>query len=230
MNRALIDRFLYLMDDNFTTNFREDQLTVKPKMKFQEAFDYFFTIYGTPDEVVDEQNSVRMKAKWTPQQGVDALITQIEHGVTFAYFTNDPFTDKQLLNAFMLHITNAGCYGHWLKDWRGKPADQQTYATVKGYWQNAHIQRCKETRGSTSGYGLNAQVYVTDTDNVDNDDQGTLQQEQQEVEERINQHATNHAAGMNALAEQLRQLQVQNQQQQQMIANMRANQQQQRNA
>ena len=85
---------------------------VKSKMKFLEAFNYFFTIYGTPDEVVDEQNSVRMKAKWTPQQGIDALITQIEHGVTFVYFTNNAFTDKQLLNAFMLHITNAGCYGH----------------------------------------------------------------------------------------------------------------------
>ena len=48
MNRALIDRFLHLMDDNFTTNFRENQLMVKPKMKFLEAFDYFYTIYGTP--------------------------------------------------------------------------------------------------------------------------------------------------------------------------------------
>ena len=91
MNCALIDRFLYLLDDNFTTNFKENQLMVKPKMKFLEAFDYFFTIYGTPDEAVDEQNNMRMKAKWTPQQGIDALVTQIEHGVTFAYFTNNPF-------------------------------------------------------------------------------------------------------------------------------------------
>ena len=170
-----------------------------------------------------------MKAKWMPQQDIDALVTQIEHGVIFAYFTNNPFTDKQLLNVFMLHITDAGCYGHWLKDWRAKGPNQQMYATAKGFWRNAHIQWMKETRGSTCGYGLNAQVYDADTKNIDGNDQDVLQQEQQEAEERINQHATNHAAGMNTLAEQLNQMQMQNQQQQMMMANLMANQQQQRN-
>ena len=66
INRALIDRFLDLLDDNFTTNFKENQLTTRPKMKFLEAFDYFFTIYGTPNETEDDQNSNRMKTKWMP--------------------------------------------------------------------------------------------------------------------------------------------------------------------
>ena len=81
MNRALIDRFLELLDDTITTNFKEQQLTTRPKMRFLEAFDYFFTIYGTPDETEDSKNSDRMKAKWMPQAGIDALITQIEHGI-----------------------------------------------------------------------------------------------------------------------------------------------------
>ena len=67
--------------------------------------------------------------------------------------------------------------------------------------------------------------YDADTVNVDDDDQDALQQEQQEAEARINQHAANHAAGMNVLADQLQRLQIQNQQQQQMLANMMASQQ-----
>ena len=229
MNSALIERMLDLMDSTITTNFKEQQLTTRPKMKFLEAFDYFFSIYGTPDETEDDQNSNRMKAKWMPQQGIDALITKVEHGVTFAFFTNNPFTDKQLLNVFILHISRAGCYSSWLKDWRAKPENQKTYANAKLFWHAAHIQWMKESKGQTFGYGLNAQTYDADTDNVDDDDQDALQQEQQEAEARINQHAANHAAGMNALAEQLNQMQMQNQQQQMMMANLMANQQQQRN-
>ena len=120
MNRALIDRFLHLMDDVFTTTFKENQLAVNPKMRFQDCFNYFFNLYGTPNEMVDEQNRIRMSAKWMPQSGIDALIAQIEHGVVFGYFTNNPFTDKQLLNAFMLQITGAKCCGQWLKDWRAR--------------------------------------------------------------------------------------------------------------
>ena len=67
-----------------------------------------------------------------------------------------------------------------------KGPNQQTYATAKRFCRNAHIQWMKETRGSTFGYGLNAQVYDADTDNIDGDDQDVLQQDQQEAEERIN--------------------------------------------
>jgi len=116
MNRALIERFLSLLDETITTTFRENALLTNPKMRFQFAFDYFFGIYGRPNERLDRENRVRMEAKWKPLQGIDALIAQIEHGVTFAFFTNNPFTDKQLANAFMLQIGNAGCYGAWLKD------------------------------------------------------------------------------------------------------------------
>ena len=91
--------------------------------------------------------------------------------------------------------------------------DQKTYAMAKAFWHAAHIQWMKESKGSNFGYGLNAQVYDADTDNVEDDDQDVLQQEQQEAEARINQHAANHAAGMNALADQLQQLQIQNHQQ-----------------
>ena len=178
MNSALIERMLDLMDSTITTNFKEQQLTTRPKMKFLEAFDYFFTIFGTPDETEDDQNSNRMKAKWMPQQGIDALITQVEHGVTFAFFTNNPFTDKQLLNVFILHISRAGCYSSWLKDWRRRPENQKTYAMAKAFWHAAHIQWMKESKGQTFGYGLNAQTYDADTDNVDDNDQDALQQEQ----------------------------------------------------
>ena len=74
----------------------------------------------------------------------------------------------------MLHISRAGCYSSWLKDWRARHANQQTYAAAKAFWQAAHIQWMKESKGSNFGYGLNAQVYDADTDNVNGDDQGAL--------------------------------------------------------
>ena len=110
-----------------------------------------------------------MSAKWMPQSGIDALISQIEHGVVFGYFTNNPFTDKQLLNAFMLQTAGAKCYGQWLKDWRARPADQQTYPEAKIFLYTAHIQWGQESRGANFGFGGNAQVYDADTDNIGND-------------------------------------------------------------
>ena len=71
-------------------------------MRFQYAFDYFFRIYVRPNEGIDRENRARMETKWLPQQCIDALITQIEHGVIFTYFTDNPLTDQQLVNAFML--------------------------------------------------------------------------------------------------------------------------------
>ena len=100
-------------------------------MRFKFAFDYFSGIYGRPNERLDRENRVRMEAKWKPQQGIDALIAQIEHGVAFAFFTNNLFTDKQLVNTFMLQIGNTGCYGPYLKDWRAHNDDNKEYVDAK---------------------------------------------------------------------------------------------------
>ena len=63
MNRALIERFLSLLDDKITTTFHENNLPMDPKMRFQFTFDYFFRIYGRPNERLDRENRVRMEAK-----------------------------------------------------------------------------------------------------------------------------------------------------------------------
>ena len=54
MNRALIDRFLDLLEDAITNTFKENQLLLDPKIRFQDAFNYFFNIYGTPNDVIDK--------------------------------------------------------------------------------------------------------------------------------------------------------------------------------
>ena len=226
MNRALIDRMLDILDPSITQTFKENQLRRDPKMQYLVAFNYFFRIYGIPNERIDKENQRKLEAKWMPQSGIDALITQIEHGVIFAYFTNNPFTDKQLVNAFMLQITNAGVYSHWIKEWRQRDDNDKTYRDAKNFWQAAHIQWMQEARAGDLGYGLNAQTYDADADDVDDDQE--LEQEQQAAEQRINQHAANHAAAMGDLAQRLDNIQLQQQMSQQMMANVMANQQQQR--
>ena len=224
MNRAIIDRMLEVLDPAITNNFKENQLRRDPKMQYLQAFDYFFQIYGIPNERVDQENQRKLAAKWLPQKGIDALVTQIEHGVIFAFFTNNPFSDKQLVNAFMLQITNAGVYSHWIKEWRQRDEADKSYQDAKTFWQAAHIQWMQEARAGDLGYGLNAQTYDADADAVE--DEQELEQEQQAAEQRVNQHAANHAAAMSSLAQRLDNIQMQQQMSQQMMANVVANQQQ----
>ena len=80
MNRALIDRMLEILDPAITQTFKENQLRRDPKMQYLVAFNYFFRIYGMANERIDKENQRKLEAKWMPQSGIDALITQIEHG------------------------------------------------------------------------------------------------------------------------------------------------------
>ena len=51
-----------------------------------------------------------MRKAWKPQWGMEALIHQIEDGTIFAHFTQNPYSDKQLVSLFMYQINNADVY------------------------------------------------------------------------------------------------------------------------
>ena len=225
MNRGLITRFLSRLDDNITANFKNDILMRNPRMKFLDAFDHFFQIYGLATPTMDEKNRENMRKTWKPHMGMEALIHQIEEGTIFAHFTQNPYSDKQLVSLFMYQVNNAGVYQDYMRMWRNRDDERKTLVHCKDFWRNAHIQWRQDNVGRNFGYGLNAADtgagQPTDEDHT---------QEEQDVEEQIEQmeeHAANHAAAMNAMATRLQALEYQNQQQQQMMANMVSNQQQQ---
>jgi len=225
MNRGLITRFLSRLDDNITANFKNDILMHNPRMKFLDVFDHFFQLYGIAPPTMDEQNRENMHKTWKPHMGMEALIHQIEEGTIFAHFTQNPYSDKQLVSLFMYQVNNAGVYQDYMRMWRNRDDERKTLVHCKDFWRNAHIQWRQDNVGRNFGYGLNAADtgagQPTDEDHT---------QEEQDVEEQIEQmeeHAANHAAAMNAMATRLQALEYQNQQQQQMMANMVSNQQQQ---
>ena len=140
MNRSLIARFLSLMDSNIMAIFKADILMRNPRMKFLDAFDHFFQLYGQCTPTMDEKNRENMRKAWKPQQGIEALIHQIEEGTIFAHFTQNPFSDKQLVSLFMFQINNAGVHQDYQRLWRARDKSHKTLVNCKDFWRNAHIQ------------------------------------------------------------------------------------------
>ena len=65
-----------------------------PKSRYLDVFQHFFDLYGAVTPNLEEKNRENMKKKWLPSQGIEAPIYQIEQGMVFAHFTDNPFTDK----------------------------------------------------------------------------------------------------------------------------------------
>ena len=120
------------------------------------AFQHFFETYGMIMPTLEEQNRDNMKKKWLPSQGMEALIYQIEQGMVFAYFTQNPFIDKQLVSAFMLQIIGAGVYALHLKDWRARGESNMNFVGAKEFWKKYHIQMQQDCAGRSFGFDLNA--------------------------------------------------------------------------
>ena len=68
MNAALVDRFLSLMQDAFTQEYKVLRIS-NPNHQFRECLDHFLVKYGATNETQREENKKNMKQPWNLQNG-----------------------------------------------------------------------------------------------------------------------------------------------------------------
>ena len=80
MNAALVTRFLLLINPTFKTCYKLTQLSY-PTAPFLNVFDFFMLKYKRSNEQDRAHNKILMHAEWTPIDGFEKLVTQINIGV-----------------------------------------------------------------------------------------------------------------------------------------------------
>lgn len=113
------------------------------------------TTYGavTADDLDD--NITKMNAEWSPTQPIEDLWNQIEQCRRYAQ-PHDPITELAATRSAIQNLTNAGVFMDALKDWRKRPAAQQTWDNVKLDFNAADKERRRNTTTAQLGFANKA--------------------------------------------------------------------------
>ena len=89
MNAAMVKRFLSLINLTFKTCYELTQLSY-PNAPFLNVFDLFMQKYKRSNEKYRAHNKLLMHVEWTPTDGFEKLVTQINIGVMYAQYVDHP--------------------------------------------------------------------------------------------------------------------------------------------
>ena len=93
MNKVLVTRFLSLINPTFKTCYKLTQLSY-PNAPFLNVFNFFVRKYKRSNDQERAHNNLLMHAKWTPTDGFERLVTQINIGVIYAQYVNHLIPDQ----------------------------------------------------------------------------------------------------------------------------------------
>ena len=73
-----------------------------------------------------------MHAEWTPTDGFERLVTQINIGVMYAQYVDHTIPDKEMLDTFIMVIMKCGLFNMSYEKWHVRPDKnkKRTEATV----------------------------------------------------------------------------------------------------
>ena len=80
MNAALVTRFLSLINPTFKTCYEVTQLSY-PNETFLNVFDLFMQKYKRSNEQERAHNKLLMHDEWTPADGFEKMVIQINIGM-----------------------------------------------------------------------------------------------------------------------------------------------------
>ena len=114
-----------------------------------------------------------MMAPWAPHQGFNALARQIDDGIMFSNFAQNPLSNKDIENMLLIVIKGCGFLAAEYKEWKGLAPTERTWTKAKTWWK-AKIRlagNTATTADAASGYVANvtgsvselpAEVYTND--------------------------------------------------------------------
>ena len=111
MNAALVTQFLSLINPTFKTCYELTQLS-HPNAPFLNVFDFFMQKYKRINEQDCTHNNLIMHAKWTPTDGFEKLVSQINIGMMYTQYANHPIPDQETVDTFIMVIMKCGFSKH----------------------------------------------------------------------------------------------------------------------
>lgn len=119
--------------------------------------------YGlvVPDDLTINERTLVLP--WDPADPIEALWTQLEHCQAFGDANNGPIPDERLTRVAITILDNTGVFTQELREWRRKPADQQTRANLYLDFDAANKARQRSLTSGTAGYANAATQSKTKT-------------------------------------------------------------------
>eukprot|EP00804_Cyclotella_cryptica_P015700 CCRYP_018925-RA/>CCRYP_018925-RA protein AED:0.49 eAED:0.35 QI:0/-1/0/1/-1/1/1/0/535 len=152
---ALITEFLKTISPDVIEDIETDINAARDET-FLQVFDRYWKEYGvaTPHEI--KQNRDSMEASWNPAGGENftKVIRQLRDGQRFATYTNNAYSDKQLVQMgekIVLDTHNfKGDYGKWMK----LPEQERTWAHFIRHFGTAYkVWKITDNASGNFGYG-----------------------------------------------------------------------------
>ena len=109
MNAAHVTRFLSLINPTFKNCYELTQLSY-PNAPFLNVLDFFVRKYKRSNEQDRAHNKLLMHAEWTPTDGFEKLVTQINIGVMYAQYVDHPISDQEMVDTFIMVIMKCGLF------------------------------------------------------------------------------------------------------------------------
>jgi hypothetical protein len=113
---------------------------------------HLWATYGTINYVDLMDNVERMQAPWNPEEGIDALFTQLKQGREYAAAGANPINELTTMTYGYCNIEQTGLFEAACREWRLTPTNAQTWANFEAKFRLAD-QDYNQTRTSRSaGY------------------------------------------------------------------------------
>jgi hypothetical protein len=113
---------------------------------------HLWTTYGQINHVDLLENDERMTAPWNPDDGIDALFTQIKQAREFATAGNSPITDIQAMSRAYQNIENTGVFTDACREWRLTPTLLQTWPAFEEKFRLADTDNARTRTSRSAGY------------------------------------------------------------------------------
>ena len=107
-----------------------------------------------------------MHSKWTPTDGFEKLVTQINIGVMYAQYVDHPIPYQEMVDTFIMVIIKCDLFNTSYEKWHARPDKNKTWTEATVFW-NKEVN-LKRTYACTAGkYGFVGNATDTATTEAD---------------------------------------------------------------
>ena len=154
MNKALIERFLSLLDNHYHIKFTREFIK-NQSVPFKEVFIYYTEQYGSTDGDNQLENQQRMLAEWHPSQRFHIQVNQLKEGLLNGSMIGAPIDNKRTVNIRLKCTKQCGLFSTAYGEWIAK--DDQSFKQFKTFWKLKYdlLRKTTQAVGQYS-YGSNA--------------------------------------------------------------------------
>jgi hypothetical protein len=166
VSKALRQQALGAVDEIYVRSLRH-RITGYANCTVWEILNHLLTNYGrvTPYDLL--LNDLRMRTPYNTEHTIEVLIAQIEDAIDYASAGGQAYSPAQIVNLAYSLIFATGQFDVACREWRGKVANDKTWANFKTHFTAAYNDLREATVATLGGgfHGANSATgdYLTST-------------------------------------------------------------------